>query len=76
MYRAHYQPPERLSRHPQDYLGCDDASEALGASGSRELLFLVLFYLAAMFVGIPLLGALAPTSMTANTAAIGGASNR
>jgi hypothetical protein len=76
MYRAHYQPPERLPPHPQDYPDRNDAGEALGASGSRELLFLVLFYLAAIFVGILVLGALTPTSMSTNTAAIGGTSNR
>jgi hypothetical protein len=61
-----------MPSHQRDFPYRDDAREALGASNSGGLLLLVLLYLLAMFVGILLLGALTPTSLNTNTAAIGG----
>jgi hypothetical protein len=72
MYRINHLPPEQMPSHQRDFPHRDDAREALGTSNSGGLLLLVLLYLLAMFVGILLLGALTPTSLNTNTAAIGG----
>ena len=72
MLPVNYLPPEQMPSHQRDFPYRDDAREALGTSNSGGLLLLVLLYLLAMFVGILLLGALTPTSVNTNTAAIGG----
>ena len=76
MVRINSLPPPRMTTRQVDIPGRDNAGAALGASDSRELIFLVLLYLVAMFVGILLLGALTPTSLDTTTAAIGRAQNR
>ena len=69
MLRIDHHPPKPLSPHQRD-LPSPHAQPPLhrGAGGVDELMLMVVCYLAAMFFGILLLGALAPTVSSSHAA--------